>query len=228
LPKKDNDATHQSITQRHGSRDQFERHVWCDGSKRESAESEKCGHQSGLHRTPHSVVDRFETGDKPPAMIWAWVYMIAVFIFAGAVVVYILTQGMGTSEAQTATPVPGQNVIPGTNLISTGDIAMYAANAGWSGPDLQVAVAVALAESSGYADVTGDLLVTPGGSIGLWQINLKAHPQYTAAQLMDPQTNANAAYPIYLAAGGNFSSWSAYNNQAYSAYLIQAQSAVNA
>jgi Lysozyme like domain len=157
------------------------------------------------------------------------VIMIAVFIFAGAALVYILSQGMGlTSEQTLVAPSPGQNVIPGTDLIATSDIAMYAANAGFTGPDLQVAVAVALAESSGYADVVGDLLVTPGGSVGLWQINLKAHPQYSQAQLMDPQTNANAAYSIYSAAGNQFTPWSTYTNGAYASYIVQAQTAVNA
>jgi Lysozyme like domain len=158
-----------------------------------------------------------------------WLLMIAVFIFAGAAVMWIIAQGMDIGPEPATVPTTSTvNVIPGTNLISTDDIAMYAANAGWSGPDLQVAVAVALAESSGYADVVGDLQVTPGGSIGLWQINLKAHPQYTASQLADPQTNANAAYAIYQAAGNEFTPWSAYNNSAFSAYLVQAQQAVNA
>jgi hypothetical protein len=153
----------------------------------------------------------------------------AIFVFAGAAVVWILSTAMQAQTSVTITTVaPGQNVIPGTNLISTADIAMYAANAGWSGPDLQVAVAVALAESSGYADVIGDLLVTPGGSVGLWQINLKAHPQYSAGQLKDPQTNANAAYAIYEAAGNQFTPWTTYTNGAYAAYIVQAQSGVNA
>jgi hypothetical protein len=157
------------------------------------------------------------------------IFMIAVFIFAGAAVIYILSQGAGLTPAQTLTaPTPGQNVIPGTVLVATGDIGMYAANAGFVGGDLQVAVAVALAESSGYADVVGDLLVTPGGSVGLWQINLKAHPQYTRAQLMDPQTNANAAFSIYQAAGNEFTPWSTYGNGAYANYIVQAQQAVNA
>src|SRR5208282_634628 len=62
-----------------------------------------------------------------------------------------------------------------TNL-SASEIAGYASAAGFSGPDLQVAVAVALAESSGNPSAIGDL--TLGVSVGLWQINLKAHPEY--------------------------------------------------
>jgi Lysozyme like domain len=120
--------------------------------------------------------------------------------------------------------IPGMG---GGNLTAQ-QIAGYAANAGFTGPDLQVAVAVALAESSGNPNAVGDLAITPGGSIGLWQINLKAHPQYTAAELTDPQTNANAAYAIYQAAGNQFTPWSTYNGGQYSAYIVQAQAGVNA
>jgi len=116
--------------------------------------------------------------------------------------------------------------------LSAADIAGYAQNAGFSGGDLQVAVAIALAESGGDPNVTGDLTITPGGSVGLWQINLKAHPQYTAAQLQDPQINANAAYSIYQAAGNSFTPWSTYNppprgTGTYADYIVEAQQGVN-
>jgi hypothetical protein len=125
----------------------------------------------------------------------------------------------------TTSTIPGMGI--GGNLTAA-QIAGYAETAGFTGPDLQVAVAVALAESSGNPNAVGDLAITPGGSIGLWQINLKAHPQYTAAELTDPQTNANAAYAIYAAAGNQFTPWSTYNGGQYSAYIVQAQAGVNA
>jgi Lysozyme like domain len=112
-----------------------------------------------------------------------------------------------------------------TGNMTAEQIAQYADEAGFSGPDLQVAVAVALAESSGDPNAMGD--PTLGMSVGLWQINLKAHPQYTQAQLLDPQTNANAAYAIYQAAGSTFTPWSTYNGGQYSAYIVQAQESVN-
>jgi lysozyme-like protein len=111
--------------------------------------------------------------------------------------------------------------------LTAAQIASYASSAGFSGPDLQVAVAVALAESSGNPGAVGDLTITPGGSVGLWQINLKYHPEFAGQDLTDPQTNANAAYSIYQAAGNSFSPWSTYNSGAYSAYIVQAQQGVN-
>ena len=111
--------------------------------------------------------------------------------------------------------------------LSAADIAGYAGNAGWSGQDQILAVAVALAESSGNPGAVGDTAITPGGSVGLWQINLKAHPELAGQDLTDPQTNANAAYSVYQAAGDSFTPWTTYKTGAYSAYIIDAQAAVN-
>jgi hypothetical protein len=61
-----------------------------------------------------------------------------------------------------------------------------------------------------------------GRSIGLWQINLRAHPEYTEDELHDPQTNANAAFAIYQQAGDSFTPWTTFNTGAYSEYLDRA------
>jgi Lysozyme like domain len=117
---------------------------------------------------------------------------------------------------------------PLLGIQSASDISGYAETAGWTDSDLQVAVAIALAESGGDPNAVGDLNITPGGSIGLWQINLQAHPEYDAQSLTDPQTNANAAYAIYQAAGNTFSPWSTYTGGQYAKYITQAQAGVNA
>jgi hypothetical protein len=103
--------------------------------------------------------------------------------------------------------------------LSPQQLAAYAASAGFTGPALDTATAIALAESSGNPYVVGDSNLTPGGSVGLWQINLAAHPQYTAAELMDPQANADAAFAAYQQAGGQFTPWTTFKTGAYSAYL---------
>lgn len=96
-------------------------------------------------------------------------------------------------------------------------IRAVASAAGFQGQDLDTAVAVAMAESSDNPDAAGDPQF--GGSYGLWQINLRWHPQYTAEQLDDPQTNANAAYAIYKEAGHSFIPWSTFKTGAYLRYL---------
>jgi hypothetical protein len=114
--------------------------------------------------------------------------------------------------------------------LSAGQIAQYAANAGFAGNDLVTAVAIALAESNGgnpnayYSEPQdvpgryGRASVNDGlGSYGLWQIYLAAHPEFAGENLADPQTNANAAYSIYAVAGG-FAPWSTYTSGEYGMY----------
>ena len=144
-------------------------------------------------------------------MIWVVFALIALAIFAGGSVI-------------------GKKI--------TG-IAVYARNAGFQGVDLITAVAIALAESSGNPDAQGDYtldgkIVSPGTqgavptSFGLWQIHLTVHPEFNGQNLFDPQTNANAAYSIYRAAGNSFHPWSTYINGAYTAHLDEAGRMVNA
>lgn len=128
--------------------------------------------------------------------------------------------------------------ILGLNNFTPKQVAQFAQNAGFSGADLAVAVAVALAESGGnpraYNPVTnldsGKPASTPTGqgAIGIWQIYLKVHPEFNGQNLYDPQTNANAAFSIYLAAGSSFHPWSTYGNGSgvYSGYMAQANDAV--
>jgi Lysozyme like domain len=112
--------------------------------------------------------------------------------------------------------------------LTASQIKTFAANAGFVGQDLITSVAVALAESSGNPQAHGDLNIGSGsGSFGLWQINADSHPEYGPdfSSLFDPQTNANAAYTIYLNAGMRFTPWSTFKNSAYLSYISQAQNA---
>jgi len=115
-------------------------------------------------------------------------------------------------------------------ILSPSQIAQYAAAAGFTGGDLVTAVAIALAESNGGdpnaynaepQDVPGSYGRTSSGdgkgSYGLWQIYLAAHPEFAGANLLDPQTNANAAFSIYAIAGG-FHPWSTYTSGQYGMY----------
>jgi preprotein translocase subunit Sec61beta len=106
-----------------------------------------------------------------------------------------------------------------SSILSPSQIAAYASGAGFSGSALQTATAIALAESSGNPSIIGDTNITPGGSVGLWQINLAAHPEYTAADLLDPQANANAAFAVYQQAGGQFTPWTTFNTGAAASLL---------
>jgi hypothetical protein len=113
--------------------------------------------------------------------------------------------------------------IPNAMILTPAQISYYAQNAGFTGQNLATAIAIALAESSGNANIynpeTGAGTPQGEGSYGLWQIYLNAHPEYSGANLYDPQTNANAAFAIFSAAGG-FSPWATYNSGRYQAYLV--------
>ncbi len=105
------------------------------------------------------------------------------------------------------------------SALSYSDLVSLAQGAGFSGANAYVAAAIAMAESSGQSSVIGDLNITPGGSVGLWQINLQAHPEYSASDLMDPQSNADAAFAVYQAAGNSFAPWTTFNNGSYLSFL---------
>lgn len=102
--------------------------------------------------------------------------------------------------------------------LSISQLLALAAAAGFSGDDLVNAVSVALAESGGNPNARGDTAITPGGSVGLWQINLKYHPEFNGQNLFDPATNAAAAYSVYQGAGATFQPWSTFKNGAFQRY----------
>ena len=101
--------------------------------------------------------------------------------------------------------------------LSFAQLLQLAQNAGFDSDDAPTAAAIALAESSGRTAVIGDQQLGIQ-SVGLWQINLHAHPQYTVAMMQDPQQNANAAFAIYQGRG-SFADWTTYNTGAYKKYL---------
>lgn len=99
-------------------------------------------------------------------------------------------------------------------MASDVEIAAAAARAGWAKTDLPVAVAVALAESSGN---TAAHATKGEDSRGVWQINVQAHPEYAAQDLYNLDTNAAAAYAIWKKSG--WGPWSAHNNGSYLLYM---------
>jgi hypothetical protein len=90
-----------------------------------------------------------------------------------------------------------------------------ARGAGWTGQNIDIAVAVARAESSWIPSN-----ISPTQDYGLWQINKAAHgSQYDFDRLLtDYAYNAMAAYNI-SGKGTHWSAWTAYNSGAYRKYL---------
>jgi hypothetical protein len=102
--------------------------------------------------------------------------------------------------------------------LTLSELRAVAARAGFSGQGLDIAVAVALAESGGYPGAVGDK--NAGGSYGLWQVNVRWHPEYkdTPDALLDPDANAAAAFKISKG-GTDWSAWSTYTGKQYLAHM---------
>jgi peptidoglycan hydrolase CwlO-like protein len=117
----------------------------------------------------------------------------------------------------------------GSNVLTAEQIAIVAQKAGFTGSNLVIAVAVALAESAGNANARGD--VTIGGSFGLWQVYCKAHPHLIppdnpdSVAWYDPYQNARWAYDI-SSGGGDWHPWSTYKHGTYQAFMDKARAAV--
>lgn len=91
--------------------------------------------------------------------------------------------------------------------------------------DVQVAAAIAMAESGGVVDVVGDNYLSghqPWDSparydYGLWQVNSQ-HGYDRDRLLSDPDYSAQAAYEIQQAQG--WTAWATYNGGQYAAFLF--------
>lgn len=133
-----------------------------------------------------------------------------------------------TKKTTTTTSGGGQThdaSIP--NILKPEQIALVAQKAGFSGDDLVIAVAVALAESHGDANAIGRLK-----TYGLWQILASAHPDMIspsnpdASRWYDPYVNARFAWKISRY-GATWRPWAVYTNNAYLKYMAKAQAGVD-
>lgn len=105
-----------------------------------------------------------------------------------------------------------------TQVLSMAQMITYARAAGFTGNDAIIAGAVGMAESSGNTHAINYI-----PCVGIWQINIKAHPQYTIDQLYDPAQNAKAAHAVWQSQG--WAAWSTYTSGTYKRYMPAAQKA---
>lgn len=123
--------------------------------------------------------------------------------------------------------IPGGAVISGNTgrKLSFVDLLALAQQAGFQGTDSVFAAAIALAESRGDPMAYNPERAAEGGtpegkgSYGLWQIYLKAHPEYEGVNLYDVNRNAAAAFEIYQKRGQSFLDWSTFKNGAYASLI---------
>lgn len=107
--------------------------------------------------------------------------------------------------------------LPSSGVLSAEQVSQAALAAGFTGSALDIAVAIAKAESGFRVDAINN---NTNGSTdrGLWQIN-SVHSQYDPNRLLsDPVYNATAAFQI-SSSGTNFTPWTTFNTGAYKQFL---------
>ena len=90
-------------------------------------------------------------------------------------------------------------------ILSESFVRELAYNAGFRGSALDASVNISSCESGFNTNAHKNDAIED--SRGLWQINIKANPQYSSYDLFDPQTNANIAFDLYKQWGNNFGAW---------------------
>lgn len=109
--------------------------------------------------------------------------------------------------------------------LSAEEIKAYAAQAGFSGRDLSIAVAVAFAESGGDPNAINDKNRNGSTDYGLFQINSIHKSILAGGQWNNPADNAKMAYKVFSDAGKKWRPWAAYNNGSYLQFLGKAMAA---
>jgi len=105
-------------------------------------------------------------------------------------------------------------------------IADLARQAGFTGQSVSTITAIALAESSGNpTDVCDSCAGVTEYSVGLTQVNMDAHHQYSKTYLLDPLNNLKAAFQI-SGGGKNFGPWTTYTKGTYRQFYKEAQAAM--
>lgn len=96
------------------------------------------------------------------------------------------------------------------------EIAAYARHAGWRGQDVRIAVAVALAESSGNPEAINTSNSNGSTDYGLFQINSVHRGILAGGNWRDPKDNAAMAKRVWDGRSGDkWRAWVAYSTGAY-------------
>jgi len=107
---------------------------------------------------------------------------------------------------------------PAGALLGAKDIGALAYNTGWRGEDVDIAVAVARAESGWNPRATNK---NSNGSVdyGLFQINSIHAAILAGGNWADPEDNAKMAFKVWEDAGGKWGPWVTYWSGTYKKFL---------
>jgi hypothetical protein len=132
-------------------------------------------------------------------------------VLLGVFLVYVFSEGGRTSPRN---PRARRQRSAPAGVLSLAELRELAAGAGFPAPD--VAAAVAMVESTGNPHARN--LTSREDSRGLWQINVRAHPEWASTDLYDPAVNVRAALAV-SGKGTNWRPWSAYTSGDYKRHL---------
>lgn len=106
-----------------------------------------------------------------------------------------------------------------------GQIAQMARAAGFTGSDVGMAVAIAMAESGGKASAVNNANTNGSSDYGLMQINTIHKGLLNNHKWSDPMQNMQMAFKIFSDAGSKWTPWSTFNNGSYKQYADMGASA---
>lgn len=148
----------------------------------------------------------------------------ALLLTAGGVSTVVIASAASTQAALTTcgTASGGQATGTGAALARSA-----ASSAGFPAAQLDVAVAVAGAES-GYNPAATNHNTNGSTDYGMWQIN-SAHADLLGGHdWRDPSQNAWMAFQVWRQAGGSWTPWATFNSGAYRQYLPAGSTAPSA
>ncbi len=109
--------------------------------------------------------------------------------------------------------------------LSDAEIAGLVVAAGWTGADVSIGVAIALAESGGNPRAYNGSNSNGSNDAGLFQINSIHTALRASGDVYNPADNTRMARTVYTDAGNKWTPWSTYNNRSYVVYLSRGQAA---
>jgi hypothetical protein len=135
---------------------------------------------------------------------------------AGAGLVFAASNG-GVPDSGTAAAAESKPSTPGAV------VAQAAKDAGFTGNDLVIAIAVAKAESGWRPSVVSPRNADGTKDCGLWQINSIHKDLLRKSSCSDPKANARMARQVWKNAHGSWSPWYTYENSKHLPFISEAR-----
>ena len=148
---------------------------------------------------------------KPSSAPW-------VLAVGAGVVMAASGMGGGGAEAAPSEPAKASATSPGAV------VAQAAHDAGFTGNDLVIAIAVAKAESGWQPSAISPRNADGTKDCGLWQINSIHRDLLRKSSCSDPKANARMARQIWQNAHGSWSPWVTYQHHKHAQFMAEARS----